>query len=177
MRQIPSEKYTVAWFKLADFVSRGEKERALSLYKLLMHSINDEALALQLAGDLFISFNDQQAIEKYTTAAKVYKQQKRFLQAASAYECVVALQPDSLDVLIDLLEMYTALGFTTKITEITQKVCIAYLPISEESALIFGKKAVDYLVTADDQQLQTFLSEIQALHETVYLALCEYLER
>lgn len=172
-----SEKNTVAWFKLADFVSRGEKERALNLYKLLMHSINDEALALQLAGDIFIAFNDQQAIEKYTSAGRMYKKQKRFLQAATVYEHVITLQESSLDVLIDLLEIYTTLQNQVKIIEITQQICIAYMPIDQESALAFGKKAVDCLSKTDTEQLHLFLSEVEKNDSEMYLGLSEYLER
>ncbi len=66
MKQVPSGKYTIAWFKLAECVSRGEKERALGVYRLLSHSLDDSALVCQLEGDIFLSFNDkQQAVTNY----------------------------------------------------------------------------------------------------------------
>ena len=40
--------YSVAWFKLAEFVTRKEKERAFGVYRLLSHSIADRAFAAQL---------------------------------------------------------------------------------------------------------------------------------
>ena len=58
MKQIPSDKYNVAWFTLAECVSRGEKVRAMSLYRLLVHSIKDGAFACQLKGDLLLAFRD-----------------------------------------------------------------------------------------------------------------------
>jgi len=178
MRKIPSDKYTVAWFKLADFVARREKERALGLYRLLMHSIDDEALSHQLAGDLFLAFDSTaQAVEKYSIAAEQYREQKRLLQAVAVYEQIVGLQQKDLQVLEQLLELYTQLTNKQKAVRIAQKLCLAYLPSNEETALMYGKKAVDGLVTSHDQQLQTFLSEVQAAHEAVYQALCEYLKR
>ena len=62
MRHVPSDKYNIAWFRLAECVSRGEKERALGVYRLLAHSFGDEAFAHQLMGDLLLSFDDAQAL-------------------------------------------------------------------------------------------------------------------
>ena len=77
MRQVPSDKYNIAWFKLAEFVSRGEKERALGLYRLLTHSFDDRALTYQLEGDLLLSFNDDSAQDRYRKAAEEYRQSER----------------------------------------------------------------------------------------------------
>ena len=35
MKAISCEKQSIAWFKLAECVERGEKERALNLFRLL----------------------------------------------------------------------------------------------------------------------------------------------
>ena len=94
MRQLPSDKYNVAWFKLAEFVGRGEKERALGLYRLLVHSFNDQALALQLEGDILLSFNDMNALEKYGSAALLYQERGRFIEAVAIYEHMIMLKPD-----------------------------------------------------------------------------------
>ena len=60
-----SQKYSIAWFKLAECVGRKEKERALAVYRLLSHSIGDEALTTHLEGDILLSFDDDVAIAKY----------------------------------------------------------------------------------------------------------------
>ncbi len=71
MKQLNHDKYNVAWYKLAEFVVRKEKERALSLLRLLTHSFNDQALKDQLEGDLLRSFDDHKnASEKYFAAAQ-----------------------------------------------------------------------------------------------------------
>ena len=93
MKQQPSESYSVAWFKLAEFVSRGEKVRAMGLYRLLAHSLEDQALVLQLEGDLLRSFDDATALERYEHAALSYKASGRLMEAVSVYEHLIVLQP------------------------------------------------------------------------------------
>jgi len=92
---VPTDKYTIAWFKLAEFVTRKEKERALGIYRLLVHSIQDEALALQLEGDLLLSFGDEKALEKYAKAAETYTNVGKYVQAAGIYEHCLALKPEA----------------------------------------------------------------------------------
>ncbi|MGE0010228.1 MAG: hypothetical protein AB7F19_06865 [Candidatus Babeliales bacterium] len=93
MKQQPSDNYSVAWFKLAEFVSRGEKVRAMGLYRLLAHSLDDQALILQLEGDLLRSFDDANAIERYEHAALAYKASGRYMEAVSIYEHLMVLNP------------------------------------------------------------------------------------
>jgi len=73
MRLPTNRSYTLAWFKLANFVNRGEKERALNVLKLLMHSIQDEAVPYQLEGDLLLAFDDNAALDRYHVAANLHK--------------------------------------------------------------------------------------------------------
>lgn len=111
MRQLPSDKYNVAWFKLAEFVVRGEKERALGLYRLLVHSFDDKALAYQLEGDLLLAFKDSIAAqEKYNSAAQVYKAGGRLIESAAVYEHLHTLVPEHEEFLYKLLELYQTLG-------------------------------------------------------------------
>jgi hypothetical protein len=70
---VASESYTIAWFKIADFVARGEKERALTVYRLLMYSVAEPALSYQLEGDILLAFDDDAAIDRYHVAANLYK--------------------------------------------------------------------------------------------------------
>lgn len=89
--QLPSEKFTIAWFKLAEFVTRKEKERALGIYRLLIHSLPDQAFAAQVEGDLFLAFQDEKAIESYLKAAKMYQEFGNVLQASILYEKLIRL--------------------------------------------------------------------------------------
>lgn len=105
MRLLSSESYNVAWFKLADFIARGEKERALTVHKLLMHSIQDEALPYQLEGDILLAFDDDAAIDRYHIAANLYKKAGKIKQAASLYEHV-ALFKEDMRILEALFDVY-----------------------------------------------------------------------
>src|SRR6185295_6125944 len=94
MRNVPPDKYNIAWFKLAECVSRGERERALGVYRLLAHSIGNPAFESQLEGDLYLSFQDvQAAIAKYQEAVRLYRQSGRVLQSAAVLEHLITLQP------------------------------------------------------------------------------------
>jgi hypothetical protein len=93
MRQRAPEKLSIAWFKLAQCIARGEKERALAVYRLLIHSFDDPALALQLEGDIFFAFDDEIAFEKYLGAVARYRAQGRREQARAVCEHVLALLP------------------------------------------------------------------------------------
>lgn len=117
MKQVPSDKYNVAWFKLADCIARGEKERALGVYRLLSHSLDDHALATQLHADILLSFQDPKANDAYKKAAQLYKEQERYLQAAAIYEHLLTLEPDILEHRIAIIELYQLLGINSKVRE------------------------------------------------------------
>jgi hypothetical protein len=110
MKETPTTKYSVAWFKLAEFVGRGEKERALGLYRLLVHSFTDRAYAYQLEGDLLLSFKDQDAQDKYIQAARLYQEDGNMLKAAAVYEHLLFLEPDNITYKRQLVILYEAVG-------------------------------------------------------------------
>lgn len=110
MKEIPSDKYSVAWFKLAEFVGRGEKERALGLYRLLVHSFDDRAFAFQLEGDLLLSFNDAEAQQRYMQAARLYQEDGDMLKAAAVYEHLLFLDADNIFYKKQLAILYQSLG-------------------------------------------------------------------
>jgi hypothetical protein len=83
---IPAEKSNIAWFKLAEFVMRKEKERALAVYRLLEHSFHNEAFAKQIEADLLAAFYDDKAAEKYHDAAHLYEEKEQLHQAFLMYE-------------------------------------------------------------------------------------------
>jgi tetratricopeptide (TPR) repeat protein len=128
MRNVPPDKYNVAWFKLAECVSRGEKERALGVYRLLAHSLNDSAFARQLQGDILFSFNDTAgAVEHYRKAAQLYHQDGRYLEAAALYEHIVVLTPDKQEALMQLIELYRLLDMPAKIASHGHSLCLLLL--------------------------------------------------
>ncbi len=114
MKQTPVEKYTIAFFKLAEYVSRGEKERALGMYRLLSHSFHDVAFARQLEGDILWSFKDETAQDKYFQAAQLYQKDMRLRQAAGVYEHLLVMHPKSALYMINLIEVYCQLEVPIK---------------------------------------------------------------
>lgn len=113
MTQLPSDKFNVAWFKLAELVVRKEKERAMYIYRLLVHSLQDEAIAAQLEGDLLLSFNDEKAVDCYMRAATLYERSDRWIEAIAIYEQVMMLRalPEYAN---KLASLYYKIGNVTK---------------------------------------------------------------
>ncbi len=109
MKLLSSGSHNIAWFKLADFVSRGEKERALSVYKLLTHSIADKAFAYQLEADILLAFDDEIAINRYHCAANIYIQHRDYQKAIAVYEHITSCKQD-IKTLESLLDVYDILG-------------------------------------------------------------------
>lgn len=131
MRQLPSDKYNVAWFKLAEFVARGERERALGLYKLLAHSFDDRALAYQLEGDILLSFKDEvAACQKYRYAADLYKKDIRIIEAAAVYEHLITLDPQCRENLIQIIQLYEVLNISSRL--VTHLDCLCQIFIDNE---------------------------------------------
>lgn len=119
MKQVMGDKYSIAWFKIAEFIARGERERALGVYRLLSHSIHDKAIAEQLAGDIFFSLQDiPDAISKYKEAAREYGSSQRSLYAAGIYHHLIVLDPgQAFYYLRQLIDIYQALNLPEKIDE------------------------------------------------------------
>jgi len=102
----PSIKFNVAWFKLAEFVSRKEKERAFAIYRLLVHSLEDQALSVQLEADLLLAFNDEKALCVYERAAQLYESSGRIIQALLLYERIITMSSPTIDRLTKMLTLY-----------------------------------------------------------------------
>lgn len=158
MKQVVSEKYNVAWFKLADCIARGEKEKALGVYRLLSHSLDDKALACQLHADILLSFNDEQAEAMYKKAADMYKEQEHYLQAAAVYEHLVTLQPHNLTYRITMIELYQHLAIQTKVMEYVEKLIIYLLEKND------WKKAIELAYKFGTTQDHAFTAR---LHERI----------
>jgi hypothetical protein len=87
MKNEMKDTYSVAWFRLAECISRREKERALGVYRLLSHSFENRAIKYQLEGDILLAFDDRlQAVDRYEKAAQAYLEQQEFSQAAAVYD-------------------------------------------------------------------------------------------
>jgi tetratricopeptide (TPR) repeat protein len=114
MKQVPTDKYTIAFFRLAEYVSRGEKERALGVYRILSHSFDDPAYACQLEGDILLSFNDEGAQEKYLQAAQLYQKGMRLRQAVGVYEHLTTLNPQCALYFNSLIDLYCQLNMHAK---------------------------------------------------------------
>jgi hypothetical protein len=101
MKETVQNKRSLAWFKLTEFVVRGEKERALGIYRLLALSIDNKAFAQQLEGDLLLAFDDPVAEEKYLAAAQLYLEAHQPAIASTIYEHLINLisgSPDSQEI-------------------------------------------------------------------------------
>ncbi|MBD3272952.1 hypothetical protein GF385_01205, partial [Candidatus Dependentiae bacterium] len=125
----------VAWFKLAELVSRKEKEKALNLYRLISHSFEDKAYALQVEGDILWALEDNNALEKYTQAAYLYKKERRLVSATAVYEHLLVLEPNKFDYLKTLILLYLFLSWNEKFEERYLKL----LNLSKEGIIEFGK--------------------------------------
>ncbi len=121
MKTLTSESYNIAWFKLADFVARGEKERALSVMRLFMHSVSNEALTQQLEGDILLAFNDHTVHDRYYSAANLFKKSGNLHQAANAYQQALEFK-DNEQILELLLEIYAQLKLKTKLSNTCTKI-------------------------------------------------------
>jgi hypothetical protein len=109
MKVVSSESSNIAWFKLADFVARGEKERALTIHRLLMHSVDERAFAYQLEGDILYAFDDEMALNRYHAAANVYKKDKKYKRAIAVYHHAL-LKKNDLSIVEELLNLYILLN-------------------------------------------------------------------
>ncbi len=113
-RQQGQKEKSIAWFKLADLIARGEREKALSVFRLLSHSLTDRAYALQVEGDILWHMNDQSFQEKYKQAAFLYQKELRWVNAIALYEHLLTEHPDAPDVLMGLIFFYAMIDWREK---------------------------------------------------------------
>ena len=114
MKPLSQDKQSVAWFKLAEYVGRGEKERALALHRLLTHSFHDTAFIKQLEADLLAFFDDRQALNQYIIAAQLYSDNGKFFEAASIYERLLFLAPETEEYRVQACLLFEQAGHTEK---------------------------------------------------------------
>lgn len=136
MNQIQANKYSIAWFKLAECVSRKERERALGVYRLLAHSFDNMALVYQLEGDIMLAFNDtENAIKKYMQAAQFYEKQDELVQAVAVYDHIIALQ-QSVELLISMIECMARMEAIESIAVYIKRLCYHVIQEGDIAKLI-----------------------------------------
>lgn len=127
MEQGSSEIANVAWFKLAECVRRGEKERALGLYRLLVHSLDDQAFIKKLEAELLSPFNNEEAENLYVEAADLYKKAGQTGESALIYEHLVRLSPKNSFYVEKLIHHGVELGWAEKTLLYRKKLCFLFL--------------------------------------------------
>lgn len=152
----------VAWFKLAELITRKEREKALSLYRLLSHSFDDRAYALQVEGDILWSLEDGQALEKYAQAAYLYKKEKNIVAATGVYEHLLILKPGDYDYLSKIIILYILLSWVDKFEE-KYSVLLEFFKNEEikvEQILDLTKKIIDFLTGVErvEEDVQDLIS-------------------
>jgi len=114
-QRIPQNSSSIAWFKIANLIERREREKAMSVYKLMTHSLPDRAYALQLEADILLYFDEiQESCAKYIQSAFLYRNAKRWLDAVALYEQVCMLEPKNSDALIYSVPCYAQLDWDKK---------------------------------------------------------------
>lgn len=140
-----NEKYSIAWFRISEYVMRGERERALGVYRLLSHSIHDASLIAQLEGDIFLFFGDTDlACQKYTLAAQGYVTSGRLINAVSLYEHLIILAPNKKDYILTLYTHASLLN-TDQALHNARTAMIAYATRQSEFSSL-----LDCIIDSDD---------------------------
>ena len=153
----------IAWFKLAELISRKEKEKALSLYRLISHSFSDKAYVLQVEGDILWSLEDRNALEKYSQAAYLYKKEKKLLSAAAIYEHVFTLSPHDYNNLRDLVLIYFFLSWPEKFeAKYSELLFLLKNGILEEVFVLdFTKNLIDFSMDSKSLVSKYFDQELE----------------
>ncbi len=165
MKQSDSPK-SLAWFKLAEFVQRGEKERALGIYKLLALSLENLAFAYQLEGDILLAFDDQDAKGKYFQAVEIYLNQHNIMAATGILNHLVLLEPTNLTYWQKLTEIYCE-HYSEKASQLIKNmVNCGQIRYAQESlkTLIYT-----YQQKQLNQQLKVFIAELENINIELYL--------
>ncbi len=161
MKQVPSERSSIAWFKLAEVIGRGERERAFSLFRLLIHSFDDQAFSKKLEADIWVSFDIQEAESHYKESAHLYKQDEKWMQALGIYELLVHYCPDSVHYYEQVIELCDALKFQDKKLLAQKDICKLFL---EQGQI---EKALDLFVLFEKDLKEV---DVFAFHQKIIIA-------
>lgn len=151
MKPVSLEKQSIAWFKLAECIGRGEKERALSLLRLLTHSLeSNQPFIKQLEGDILSFFEDDQALSEYVKAAHMYQQEGKTIEASAVYEKLIALE-QKVEFLEKIVSLYTQLKDAKKVVYYQKKWCLELLQKGSVAKAIGVLKQCDEELDGGDQ--------------------------
>jgi hypothetical protein len=114
--EFEKSRSSIAWFNLERLAGNGEKEKALGLYRLLAHSFEDKAYALQLEGDILWSFKDMGAAAKYQEALLLYHKGKNYVACTALLEHLWYQIKPTLEGGMQLLDLYAQLSWTAQKT-------------------------------------------------------------
>ncbi len=178
-----NQNSSIAWFKLAELVNRGEKEKALNFYRLLAHSFHAKAYALQLEGDLLLLFEDDAAFKKYQQAAFLYKKEKNYSAAVAIYEHLMDVQPNNNNFLFSTLENYIKLDwverFSEKLDLFLERIKTGVL--SESEAISFLHELLNKIMGEEKERRLWVKSEIEKkrnnMSELVWKNIVKFLEK
>ncbi len=127
-----SVEQNLAWFKLFEFISRGEKERAFGVYKVLMLAFDSKPFCLLVEGDLHATFDENsEAIQKYLEAAKLYEENQETFLASIAYESVTKISSKT-TYWKKLLQLYKEIGYQPKVVHALKNIFFLYLKNKNE---------------------------------------------
>lgn len=108
---LEKQNTNVAWFKLAELIAKREREKALGIYRLLAHSLEDKAYALQIEGDILWSLEDHQAFQCYQKAAHLYGENQRWLEALAVYEHMHSIKKNDTSLFAPMLHCCVMLNW------------------------------------------------------------------
>jgi hypothetical protein len=174
MKQTQADKHTIAWFKIAECVSRGEKERALGVYRLLSHSFNDNAIKCQLEADIYCSFGETTlAVPLYQQAMESYIKSQRFLEATAVGEHLVVLQPSEMLWHRTLIQLYLVLGMIAKAQTHIQVLADFFAQKKQ-----WIEQVLDDLMLVDNKKyVQQFVSALQEYSDESHQHAVAYLKK
>lgn len=152
---------SVAWFKLADLIARKEREKALNVYRLLAHSLQDRAYALQLEGDILWSLDDQGALERYKHAAYLYQKDKRWIEAIAIYEHILTIEQNNNAVLGTLIPCYAMANWPEIFQDRIKQLCtmVTQHRISEQQFITIMQEIMSAIQETEDHGKQQWVSE------------------
>lgn len=171
MKQFEKQK-SIGWFKLAEYVERGEKERALGIYKLLALSINNPAFAYQLEGDILLAFEDNLAKEKYLKSVELYLKQKQTSAAIGTLNHLILLEPNNLDYWQILTEAYLEYLPNKITTHLRNLISYKQRPTAQ---ICVQKIIVKYQAIDNQIAINELLSEIELVDHELHDFSCQLL--
>lgn len=126
MKQYVGEK-SVAWFKLAECIGRGEKERALGLYRLLTYSFDDQAFVKKLEAEIIATFDKELAAKEFLHAAHLYFTRGDIKETIFIYELLHDLFPEKTEYLERLIDLTQAQSQHDRVLMYQKKICTLLL--------------------------------------------------